>query len=195
MWNGSLAMEKLKGKYVKNVVPAMQKKFGYKNKMAVPKIEKVVLNSSFGKFASGKSGDESTKIGEAIGQDISLIAGQKPVLTKARKSIATFKLRQGVPIGVKVTLRGEKMYDFLDRLVHIVLARSRDFQGLQPSMFDNQGNLTIGIKEHLFFPEISPEKSKIPFALEVTITTSAKTKEEGLELLRQLGFPIKTTND
>lgn len=183
-------MEQLKEKYKKSVIPAMQKKFGYKNIMAVPKIEKVVLNSSFGKLASGKTGDEATRIGEAIAQDMSAIAGQKPFLTKARKSIATFKLRQGAPIGVKVTLRGAKMYDFLDRLVHVVLARSRDFQGLKPSMFDNQGNLNIGIKEHLFFPEISPEQSKIPFSLEITIPTTAKTRKEGLELFSQLGFPI-----
>ena len=130
------------------------------------------------------------KGGEAIAKDMSLIAGQKPIITKARKSIATFKLREGSPLGVKVTLRGKKMYDFLDRLVHIVLARSRDFQGLKTSLIDSQGNVTIGIKEHLFFPEISPEESKVSFGLEVTITTTAKTKEEGLELFLQLGFPF-----
>ena len=183
-------MEKLKEKYIKKVIPAMQKKFGYKNKMAAPHIEKVVLNSSFGKLASGKTGEEARKIGESIAEDMGQIAGQKPILTKARKSIATFKLRQGAPIGVKATLRGQKMYDFLDRLVHVVLPRSRDFQGLKTSGIDNEGNLSIGIKEHLFFPEIFPEKSKVPFSLEITVTTSAKTKEEGLELLRQLGFPF-----
>ena len=176
---------------MKKVIPAMQKKFGYKNRMSVPCIEKVVLNSSFGKMASGKTNEESRKVGEAIAGDMGQIAGQKPVLTKARKSIATFKLRQGTPIGVKVTLRGQKMYDFLDRLVHVVLPRSRDFQGLKTSCIDNQGNLNIGMKEHLFFPEISPEKSRIPFGLEVTITTSAKIKEEGLELFLLLGFPIR----
>ena len=184
-------MEKLKEKYIKKVIPAMQKKFGYKNKMATPRIEKVVLNSSFGKMASGKTNEEARKIGESIAEDMGKIAGQRPILTKARKSIATFKLRQGTPIGVKVTLRGQKMYDFLDRLVHVVFPRSRDFQGLKTSTIDTQGNLNIGIKEHLFFPEISPEKSRISFGLEITITTTAKSNEEGLELFRLLGFPIR----
>ena len=183
-------MQQMKEKYVKKVIPAMQKKFGYKNIMAVPKIEKVVLNSSFGKLAQGKTGEEARKIGEAIGEDMGKIAGQKPVLTKARKSIATFKLRQGTPIGVKVTLRGQKMYDFLGRFIHVVLPRSRDFRGLKTSFIDNHGNLSIGMAEHLFFPEIFPEQSKIPFGLEVTIPTTAKTKEEGLELFLQLGFPF-----
>jgi len=183
-------MERLKEKYRKKVIPAMQKKFGYKNIMAVPKIEKVVLNSSFGKFAQGKTGAETMKIGQVIGDDMAKIAGQKPILTKARKSIATFKLRQGTPIGVKVTLRGQKMYDFLDRLLHVVLPRSRDFRGLKTSFIDNQGNLSIGMAEHLFFPEISPEMAKILFGLEVTIPTTAKTKEEGLELFLQMGFPF-----
>jgi len=185
-------MERLKERYIKKVIPAMQKKFGYKNIMAVPKIEKVVLNSSFGKLAQGKTGAEAVKIGETIGEDMAKIAGQKPVLTKARKSIATFKLRQGAPIGVKVTLRGQRMYDFLGRLLHVVLPRSRDFRGLKTSLIDNHGNLSIGMSEHLFFPEISPEQSKISFSLEVAIPTTAKTKEEGLELFLQLGFPFIT---
>ena len=176
--------------YKKKALPGLIKKFGYKSSMAAPRIEKVVLNSSFGKMASGKTNEEARKIGESIAGDMGQIAGQKPILTKARKSIATFKLRQGTPIGVKVTLRGQKMYDFLGRLVHIVFPRSRDFQGLKTSFLDEQGNLNIGIKEHLFFPEISPEKSRVSFGLEITVTTTAKTKEEGLELLRQLGFPF-----
>ncbi|OHA64866.1 MAG: 50S ribosomal protein L5 [Candidatus Wildermuthbacteria bacterium RIFCSPHIGHO2_02_FULL_49_9] len=183
-------MSGLKDKYIKNVIPAMREKFGYKNKMAVPRLEKVTLNSSFGKMASAKAGEDAAKLGQAIAEDIALIAGQKPVVTTARKSIATFKLRQGAPLGVKVTLRGQKMYDFLDRLVHVVLPRSRDFRGLSPSSIDNQGNLNIGIGEHLFFPEISPERSKVPFGLEVTVTISAKSREEGLEMFRQLGFPF-----
>jgi large subunit ribosomal protein L5 len=183
-------MENMHTVYKKKVMPKLMEKFGYKNVMAVPHVEKVTLNSSFGKLASGKTGEEARKIGEAIAEDMSLIAGQKPVITKARKSIATFKLREGAPIGVKVTLRGKKMYDFLDRLIHVVLARSRDFQGLKTSFVDSQGNVTIGIREHLFFPEISPERSKVPFGLEITVSTSAKNKDEGLELLRQLGFPF-----
>ena len=183
-------MENMQETYKKKVVPLLQEKFGYKSIMAAPVIEKVVINSGFGKMASGKSNEEARKMGETIAQDIALIAGQKPVLTKARKSIATFKLRQGAPVGVKVTLRGKKMYDFLDRLVHVMFPRSRDFQGLKTSFVDNQGNLNIGIKEHLFFPEISPEKSKISFSLEVIVTTTASSKEEGLELFTQLGFPL-----
>lgn len=176
--------------YKKKAVPQLMEKFGYKSAMAVPRLLKVTLNSSFGKLASGKTGDEAEKIGSSIAKDMGIIAGQKPVLSKARKSIATFKLREGAPIGVKVTLRGRKMYDFLDRFVNIVLPRSRDFQGLKVSSVDMQGNLTVGITEHLFFPEISPEQSKVPFGLEVTVSTSAETKEEGLELFRQLGFPF-----
>lgn len=183
-------MTSMQETYRKKAIPHLLKKFGYKNSMAAPRIEKVVINSSFGKLAQGKTGTEATKIGESIAEDMGLIAGQKPTLTKARKSIATFKLRQGTPIGVRVTLRKQKMYDFLDRLVHIVLPRSRDFRGLKTSFIDNHGNLSIGMSEHLFFPEISPEKSKISFGLEVTIPTTAKTKEEGLELFLQLGFPF-----
>ncbi|MDP4007161.1 MAG: 50S ribosomal protein L5 [bacterium] len=177
--------------YKKKALPSLMKKLGYKNSMAAPRIEKVVLNSSFGKLASGKTGEEAGKIGDTIAQDLGLISGQRPVLTKAKKSIAAFKLRQGTPVGVKVTLRGKKMYDFLDRFVHIVLPRSRDFQGLSQTMVDHQGNLTVGMKEHLFFPEISPERANIPFGLEVTVSTSAKTKEEGVELFMALGFPIQ----
>tara|TARA_B100000315_G_C14539097_1_gene569965 strand:+ start:704 stop:1288 length:585 start_codon:yes stop_codon:yes gene_type:complete len=180
--------------YKKKAVPRLMEKFGYKNSMAAPRLEKVVLNSSFGKLASGKTGEETTKIGESIAQDMGFIAGQRPVLAKARKSIATFKLRQGTPIGVKVTLRGRKMYDFLDRFIHVVLPRSRDFRGLKSSSIDSQGNLTVGITEHLFFPEISPEQSKIPFGLEVTVSSTAGTKEEGLELFYQLGFPFISEN-
>ncbi|MCH7828364.1 50S ribosomal protein L5 [Patescibacteria group bacterium] len=185
-------MENMKRRYEKVVIPEMVKRFGYKNVMAAPRIEKVVLNSSFGKLASAKTSEEAGKIGKAIAEDMGQIAGQKPVQTRAKKSIATFKLRQGAPIGVKVTLRGQRMYDFLGRLVHVVLPRSRDFQGLKTSFVDNHGNLSIGITEHLFFPEISLEKSKIPFSLEVTIPTTAKTKEEGLELFKLLGFPMQT---
>ena len=176
--------------YRAKAIPALQKKFGYKSIMAAPLIKKVVLNSSFGKMASGKSNEDARKMGESIAMDMALIAGQKPVLTLARKSIATFKLRQGAPVGVKVTLRGQKMYDFLDRLIHVMFPRSRDFKGLKTSYIDENGNLSIGIKENLFFPEISPEKSKVHFSLEVKITTSAKTKEEVLELFLQLGFPF-----
>ncbi len=184
-------MLSLKDKYQKEVIPAMMKKFGYKNKMAVPKIEKVVINNSFGSLVSGKTSKEQEKIQQIISNDLALISGQKPVLTRARKSIAGFKIRKGAPVGMKVTLRKKRMYDFLERLVNIALPRSRDFQGIKSSSIDKNGNLTIGIKEHICFPEVSPEKSNLIFGFEVIISTTAKTKKEGLELLKLMGFPIK----
>ena len=190
MSRSSIAMEHIKETFEKKIAPQLQKRFGYKSPMAIPRLEKVVLNSSYGKMGSGKSLDEQRKIGEAIAEDMALIAGQKPTLTKARKSIATFKLREGAPVGVRVTLRGEKMRDFLERLVRVVLPRSRDFRGLSLSSVDKTGNLNVGIREHLFFPEVSPEKSKVAFSMEVAVTTTAKTREEGLELFKLLGFPF-----
>lgn len=167
-------------------------KFGYKNKMAVPKIEKVVVNIGFGRLVSGKTSKEKEEIIKSILEDLTLITGQKPILTKAKKSISSFKVRKGDPIGAKVTLRKKMMYDFLERLIHIVLPRSRDFRGIETSSFDKKGNLTIGIKEHIAFPEVSPEKTRNIFSLEVTITINAKKREEGIELLKLLGFPIKS---
>lgn len=184
-------MTRSQEKYRKEVIPAMVQKFGYRSVMAVPRVEKVVLNTGFGKLIAGKTGDESKKILEAIVKDLSHISGQHATLAKARASIAGFKVRQGMPIGAKVTLRGARMHDFLDRLIHIILPRSRDFRGLHSTSFDKNGNLSIGISEHIFFPEILPEKARNIFGLEVTITTKAKTKEEGVELLRLMGFPIK----
>lgn len=185
-------MFSLSEKYEKEVVPTMMEKFGYKNRMAVPKPEKVVVNTSFGKQASGKTSDERKKIYEAILRDISLITGQYPILTKARKSVSGFKIRQGMPVGVQVTLRGKRMYDFLERVIHIVLPRSRDFQGISLKSIDKGGNLTVAVREHIAFPEIEPEKVKNIFGLEITVVTTAKTKEGGLELLKLLGFPIKS---
>jgi len=181
----------LKEKYNKEVMSAMREKFGYKNNMAVPRIEKVVVNTGFGRLISGKSQKDSEKIYKQILDALVLIVGQKPVLTKSKKSISGFKLRDGIPIGAKITLRGQKMYDLLERLVFIVLPRTRDFAGLEPNSIDMAGNLTIGIKEHIIFPEISPEKAKKIFGLEITVVNSAKTKEQGIELFRLLGFPIK----
>ncbi len=181
----------LKEKYNREVIPAMMEKFGYKSKMAVPKIEKVIINTGFGREVAGKSSEEQKKIIDLILGDLSLISGQKAQVTVAKKSIASFKIREGSPIGTKVTLRGKKMIDFLERLIHIVLPRTRDFQGISPESFDKEGNLTIGIKEHIAFPEILPEKAKNIFGLEVTIVTTAKTREEGIGLLKLLGFPIK----
>ena len=181
----------LKEKYEKEVVPKMMKKFGYKNKMAVPKIEKVLINVGFGKLISEKTGDEQKKIQQALLEDLAQISGQRPVLTKAKKSISGFKIREGMPIGAKATLRRGKMYDFLERLINIALPRSRDFWGIPVDSVDKNGNLTIGIKEHIAFPEISPEKVKFILGFEVSVVTTAKNKEEGLELFRLMGFPIK----
>ncbi|HPO68551.1 MAG TPA: 50S ribosomal protein L5 [Candidatus Pacearchaeota archaeon] len=185
-------MTRLKEKYNKEVIPQMMEKFGYDNKMAVPKIEKVVINTGIGKMISGKTSDEQKKIYETILEDLSLITGQKPVLTKSKKSISAFKLREGMKIGVKVTLRGQKMYDFLERLINIVLPRTRDFKGIDLKSFDKGGNLTIAIKEHISFPEISQEKLKTIFGFEISVITNAKKRDEAIELLRLMGFPLKS---
>lgn len=177
--------------YQKEAVPKMMAKFGLKNKHEVPRVEKVVLNTGFGKIIGAKAGDEAKKVIDEATNNLALISGQKPSVCPARKSIAGFKLRKGLPIGVKVTLRGPRMYDFLERLVHIVLPRSRDFRGIEQKGFDQNGNLNIGIKEVIFFPEILPEKVRNQLSLEITVQNSAKSKEQGVELLRLLGFPIQ----
>lgn len=184
-------MLSLREKYQKEVIPLMMEKFGYKNAMAVPKIEKVVINTGFGRLVSGKTSEEQKKIQDFILEDLNFICGQRPILKKAKKSIASFKIREGMVIGLAVTLRRKKMTDFLERLIKIVLPRSRDFRGIDPKSFDKKGNLTIGIKEHIAFPEVSPEKAKNIFGLEITVVTNAKNQERGRELLKLLGFPIK----
>lgn len=184
-------MPKITEKYKKEVIPAMKEKFGYKSVMAVPKITKVVVNTGFGRLVVGKTSDEQKKIPEAILQDLSSICGQKPVLTQAKKSVAAFKTREGMAIGAMVTLRKKRMFDFLERFIGTALPRSRDFRGIDQNSLDNKGNLTYGIKEHIIFPEISPEKVKNIFGLEITIVTNAKNKAEGLELFKLLGFPMK----
>ncbi len=184
-------MPSLKEKYIKEAVPEMIKTLGSKNSMAVPSIRKVVLNSSFGKLVVGKTGGEREKIQNLIVQDLSLIAGQKANLVKSKKSIAGFKLREGLEIGAVVTLRKSRMWDFLERLVYLSLPRSRDFKGLNLKSIDKKGNLSIGFKEHIMFPEIFTEKEKTIFGLEVTVVVKAKNKEEGLALYKLLGFPMK----
>jgi large subunit ribosomal protein L5 len=184
-------MESLRDKYKKEVIPAMMQKFGYKNPMAVPCIKKVVLNSSFGKDAVSKTGSEREKIQKLIMQDLSLIAGQKTNLVKSKKSIAGFKLREGLEIAAVVTLRKGRMWDFLERLIYLSFPRSRDFKGIDSKSIDKRGNLSVGFKEHIMFPEIFTEKEKTIFGLEVTVVTNAKSKEEGLELYKLLGFPIR----
>ena len=183
-------MNRLAEQYKSKVIPLMQKKFGYKNPMAVPRIEKVVINTGIGKGIATKSSEEQKKNQEMVLEQLEAICGQKPVLTRAKKSIAGFKIREGMPIGVSVTLRGRKMYDFLERLVHVALPRSRDFRGINQKSFDKAGNLTIGIKEHIIFPEVSPEKAKTIFGFEITVVTTSSGREEGIELLKQMGFPI-----
>ena len=185
-------MPSLKEKYNKEVIPQMVKVFGYKNTMAVPKILKVVINTCFGKTAVTKTSGEREKMQNLIMQDLALIAGQKPKLVKAKKSIAGFKLREGLEIESMVTLRKSKMWDFLERLVYLSFPRSRDFKGIDQKTIDKKGNLNIGFREHISFSEIFAEKEKTIFGLEITIVTNAKSKEEGLELYKLLGFPMKT---
>jgi large subunit ribosomal protein L5 len=187
-------MLRFKERYNKEAAPKMMERFGYKNKMAVPRIEKVSLNTGFGRLVAAATGDEQKKMTQAILEDLSLICGQRPVLTISKKSIASFKLRKGIAIGAKVTLRGKKMEDFIDRLIGIALPRSRDFRGIDLKSLDKNGNLTIGLKEQITFPEISPENTKKLFGLEVIIATTAKNNEEGTELFKLLGFPIKQTS-
>ncbi|MDP3995637.1 MAG: 50S ribosomal protein L5 [bacterium] len=184
-------MIRLAEKYKKEVIPAMKEKFGYKSIMAVPKLEKTVINSGFGRQVAPATNDEQKKIADYVLENIGLLAGQKAVKTYAKKAISGFKIRQGMAIGAKVSLRGKKMADFLERLIHLVLPRTRDFKGISVDSVDKQGNLTIGVKEHIVFPEILPEKARNIFGLEITVTTTAKSKEEALELFKLLGFPIK----
>jgi len=184
-------MMRLKEKYNKEAVPAMKEKFGYKSSMAVPRIEKVAINAGIGKLVSGKTSDEQKKVLNTVADDLSQIAGQKVVLTRAKKSISSFKVREGMFVGAKVVLRGKRMNDFLERLINIALPRVRDFRGIDLKSFDKRGNLTLSFREQTVFPEISPEKTKAIFGFEVTVANTAKSKEEGIELLRLMGFPIK----
>ena len=179
-------MSDFKEKYIKEVVAKMKEKFGYKNDLAVAAIEKVIVNTGI-----GSSGLRDEKDQEMISRDLGLITGQKPIPTLAKKAVSAFKVRQGMVIGLKVTLRGKRMFDFLSRLINIVIPRIRDFRGLELKSVDNGGNLTIGIKEHIIFPEISSEEVKRIFGMEITVVTNAKKREEALELFRLLGFPIK----
>jgi large subunit ribosomal protein L5 len=174
--------------YDEKIVKAMTEKFGYKNAMEVPKITKIVLNMGVGEATQDK------KKVEQAAQEMTLIAGQKAVITKAKKSIAQFKLREGMPIGAKVTLRRERMYEFLDRFVTVALPRVRDFRGLNPKSFDGRGNYATGLKEQLIFPEISYDKVDKIRGMDVIIATTAKTDDEARELLRLFGFPFPAEN-
>ena len=175
---------RLKTKYDAEIAAAMTAKFGYKNVMEVPKIEKITLNMGVGEASQDK------KKVQTAASEMELIAGQKPVITKAKKSIAQFKLREGMPIGCKVTLRRERMYEFLDRLVTIAMPRIRDFRGLNPKSFDGRGNYAMGLKEQIIFPEISYDQIDKVRGLDIIVTTTAKTDDEARELLRLFGFPF-----
>jgi large subunit ribosomal protein L5 len=175
---------RLKGLYKKEVAKKLQDEFKIKNPMAVPKLEKIVLNMGMGEAIS------NSKILDTAVDELTTIAGQKPVVTKAKKSIASFKLRQGVPIGTMVTLRGEKMYEFLDRLMNIALPRVRDFRGVPTRSFDGRGNYTLGIRDHVIFPEIDLTKVDKSKGMNITIVTTAKNDEQARYLLRELGMPF-----
>jgi large subunit ribosomal protein L5 len=177
-------VSRLKEKYEKEAIPALQQKFNYKNVMEIPRLEKVVVNMGI------SDARENPKAIEAATNDLATITGQRPVVTKAKKSIAAFKVRQGMPIGAKVTLRSDKMYDFLDKLFNINLPRVRDFKGVSPDAFDGRGNYTLGIKEQLIFPEIDYDNIDRIRGMDITIVTTAETDEEARELLSSLGMPF-----
>ncbi|MCL4401541.1 MAG: 50S ribosomal protein L5 [Acidobacteria bacterium] len=176
---------RLKEQYIKRVVPALEKEFGYKNRMAVPKVEKVSINIGIGEAT------QNAKLMDGAVNELAQITGQKPVVTKARKSIAAFKLREGMSIGCMVTLRGDRMYEFLDRLMNVALPRVRDFRGVSTKSFDGRGNYTLGIRDQLIFPEIDYSKVEKTKGMNICITTTAETDAEGLALLKNLGMPFR----
>jgi large subunit ribosomal protein L5 len=176
---------KLKEKYSKQAVPALTKEFGYGNIMQVPRLEKVVVNMGLGEATANAKAIESGV------KDLSTITGQKPVVNRARKSIATFKVRKGMPVGASVTLRGQRMYDFLSKLINIALPRIRDFRGVSPKSFDGRGNFSIGVKEQIIFPEINYEHVDAVRGMDISIVTTAQSDQEGRALLTQLGMPFK----
>jgi len=178
-------MSRLKQKYLEEVKPALVKRFEYKNALQSPRIEKVVINMGLGE------GKENPKIIDAAVNDLAIIAGQKPIVTHARQSVASFKVREGMPIGAKLTLRGTRMYEFLDKFFNIALPRVRDFRGISPHSFDGRGNFTIGIKEQLIFPEIEYSNVEKVLGMDITIVTTAETDEEARELLALMGLPFK----
>jgi large subunit ribosomal protein L5 len=177
-------MARLKELYLKTVVPALTQEFAYKNPMAVPKIEKISLNVGMGEAT------QNSKLIDGAVNELTAIAGQKPVITKARKSIAAFKLRENMPIGCAVTLRGDRMYEFLDRLVNVALPRVRDFRGVSTKSFDGRGNYTLGLKDQLIFPEIDYNKVEKTKGMNICITTTARTDAEGKALLKHMGMPF-----
>ena len=178
-------MARLKEQYVNEIAPALNSKFGYKSVMQIPKLDKIVIN-----VGAGEAKDNA-KVIDSISGDLAKITGQKPIVCRAKKSVANFKLREGMPIGVKVTLRGEKMWEFMDRLFNVALPRVRDFRGINPNSFDGRGNYSIGIKEQLIFPEIEYDKIDKVRGMDVCFVTTANTDEEGRELLKLMGAPFE----
>jgi large subunit ribosomal protein L5 len=176
---------RLRNKYKDEIVPQLMKDFGFKNVMQVPKLERIVINMGLGEAV------QNAKLIESAAEELSAITGRKPVVTRAKKSIAGFKLREGMPIGVMVTLRGEQMYDFLDRLVSLALPRTRDFKGISPKAFDGRGNYTLGIREQIVFPEINYDRIDHIKGMNVTLVTTAETDEQGRALLKSLGMPFR----
>lgn len=176
---------RLRTKYKDQIVPQLMKDFSFKNIMQVPKLERIVINMGLGEAV------QNAKLIETAVEELTAITGRKPVVTRAKKSIATFKLREGMPIGVMVTLRGEQMYDFLDRLVSVALPRTRDFKGLSPKAFDGRGNYTLGIREQIIFPEINYDRIDRIKGMNVTLVTTAKTDEQGRALLKSFGMPFR----
>ncbi|MBT1696549.1 50S ribosomal protein L5 [Fulvivirgaceae bacterium PWU4] len=183
-----MATPRLKDKYTKDIVPALKQKFGYKSVMQVPKIEKICINKGMGVAVTDK------KLIDVAIEEITNITGQKAVSTKSKKAISNFKLRENMPIGVRVTLRGNKMYEFLDRLMNIALPRVRDFRGVSAKGFDGRGNYTLGVKEQIIFPEISIEKVNKISGMDITFVTTAQTDEESYELLKEFGMPFANKN-
>jgi large subunit ribosomal protein L5 len=179
-------MARLKEKYVNEVRPSLMERFGYRNTLESPRLDKVVINMGVGEAK------ENPKALESAVKDLTLIAGQRPVITKARKSVASFKIREGMSIGCKVTLRGKRMYEFLDKLFNVALPRVRDFRGVSPKAFDGRGNYTLGLREQLIFPEISYDQVEKIRGMDIIIVTTAKTDEEARELLKNLGMPFRT---
>ena len=178
-------MDRLQEKYINEVVPALTEKFGYKNVMEIPKIAKIIINMGVGEAVG------NPKALDAAVNDLTIIAGQKPILTRAKKSLAAWKLRQGMPIGAKVTLRGVRMYQFLDKFMNVALPRVRDFRGISANSFDGRGNYAIGLKEQLIFPEIEYDKIDKLRGMNIVVVTTAKTDEEARELLKLMGMPFK----
>jgi len=179
------SISNLKSDYQKNILPKLQENLGIKNSLAVPKLEKVTINVGIGSYLQG------SKDYDNVIKNISEISGQKPIVRNAKKAISNFKIRQGMPVGIKVTLRGQRMYDFVSKLVNIVFPRIRDFRGISKKSFDGRGNYTVGIKEFTVFPEINPDDIVKMHGLEITVVTSAENDEQGYALLKEIGFPFK----